>query len=233
MWWFHAGNPPGRFAEARPAELFCRNSCPILEPFVGEIMEPASSDVPAFPDDVLIVEDDPIIALDFEDTILGFGVKTVRTAGSVARALQLIAERAPDFALLDVGLVREKSFAIAERLEALEIPFAFVTGYGADVGLPAALRDRPRLPKPCSADALEAVLKQRLARASAELSRRRYRRRTMLAQLRIERRRPQRDVGAVAQGHGHLPGRAVDLDMTEELHAGGRRQVLLVRRRAP
>ena len=42
-------------------------------------MEPASSD--GMPNDVLIVEDDPIIALDFEDTILGFGVKTVRTAG--------------------------------------------------------------------------------------------------------------------------------------------------------
>jgi hypothetical protein len=41
----------------------------------------------AFPTDVLIVEDDPIIALDFEDTIIGFGVKTVRTAASVARAL--------------------------------------------------------------------------------------------------------------------------------------------------
>ena len=98
--------------------------------------------------DVLIVEDDPIIALDFEDTILGFGVKTVRTAGSVARALEMIAERAPDFALLDVGLIREKSFAIAERLEALKIPFIFVTGYSADVGLPAAFAGRPRLPNP-------------------------------------------------------------------------------------
>ena len=113
------------------------------------------------PGDVLIVEDDPIIALDFEDTILGFGVKTVRTAGSVAKALEMIADRAPDFALLDVGLVREKSFAVAERLEALKIPFAFVTGYGADVGLPAAFADKPRLPKPCSTDALEAVLKRR------------------------------------------------------------------------
>ena len=47
------------------------------------------------PDDVLIVEDDPIIALDFEDTILGFGVKTVRTAASVAKALEMIADRAP------------------------------------------------------------------------------------------------------------------------------------------
>jgi CheY-like chemotaxis protein len=113
------------------------------------------------PGDVLIVEDDPIIALDFEDTILGFGVKSVRTAANVARALDMIAERAPDFALLDVGLVREKSFAVAERLDQLKIPFAFVTGYGADVRLPAAFADTPRLPKPYSSDALRALLTRR------------------------------------------------------------------------
>jgi CheY-like chemotaxis protein len=131
-------------------------------PHPREIMKPASADgMDALPNDVLIVEDDPIIALGFEDTILGFGVKTVRTAGSVARALEMIADRVPDFALLDVGLVREKSFAIAERLEALKIPFVFVTGYGADVRLPKALAHKPRLPKPCSSDALEAALKRR------------------------------------------------------------------------
>ncbi len=127
----------------------------------GENMEPSSANgAPAFPGDVLIVEDDPIIALGFEDTILGFGVQRVRTAGNVLRALELIADRAPDFALLDVGLVREKSFAIAERLEALQIPFVFVTGYGADVRLPPAFVNKPRLPKPCPTDALEAVLKR-------------------------------------------------------------------------
>lgn len=126
-------------------------------------MEPASPGMPVFPRDVLLVEDDPIIALDFEDTILGLGVNTVRTAASVARALKMIADRAPDFALLDVGLVREKSFAIAERLDALNIPFAFVTGYAAEVGVPAAFSDRPRLPKPCSAEALEAELKRYVA----------------------------------------------------------------------
>jgi DNA-binding NtrC family response regulator len=120
------------------------------------MMEPAFSD--GMPGDVLIVEDDPIIALDFEDTILGFGVKGVRTAANVAKALAMIADRNPDFALLDVGLVREKSFAIAERLDALKIPFIFVTGYGVDVRLPAALADKPRLPKPCSSDALKALL---------------------------------------------------------------------------
>jgi len=124
----------------------------------GAVMDPDF--VAGILDDVLIVEDDPIIALDFEDTILGFGVKTVRTAASVARALELIEQRSPDFALLDVGLIREKSFAVAERLEALKIPFAFVTGYGADARLPADLANKPRLPKPCSSDALRAVLRR-------------------------------------------------------------------------
>ena len=110
------------------------------------------------PNDVLIVEDDPIIALDFEDTLLGFGVKNVRTANSVAKALVMIAERQPDFALLDVSLIREKSFAVAERLEALKVPYAFVTGYGADALLPAAFSGRQRLAKPYSTDALRALL---------------------------------------------------------------------------
>ncbi len=116
--------------------------------------------VDRIPEDVLIVEDDPIIALDFEDTILGFGVKTVRTAGSVARALEMIAGRAPDFALLDVGLVRENSFAVAERLDALKIPFVFVTGYSAHGAFPAAFTGRPKLPKPYSTGALHALLKR-------------------------------------------------------------------------
>jgi CheY-like chemotaxis protein len=125
-------------------------------------MEPAADD--GMPDDVLIVEDDPIIALDVEDTILGFGVKAVRIAGNVAQALDLIADRAPDFALLDVGLIREKSFAIAARLDELKVPFIFLTGYGADLRLAAAFADRPRLPKPYSTDALKALLRSRAGR---------------------------------------------------------------------
>jgi DNA-binding NtrC family response regulator len=112
------------------------------------------------PKDVLIVEDDAIIALGFEDTILGLGVQTVRTAGNVARALKLIEERAPEFALLDVGLVSEKSFAVAELLQSRGIPFAFITGYGSGVELPPALKGTPTLPKPCTTDVLEATLRQ-------------------------------------------------------------------------
>lgn len=123
----------------------------------GVIMKPAFID--NLPRDVLIVEDDPLIALDFEDTILGFGVKAVRCAGNVAHALMMIDDRLPDFALLDVGLSREKSFDVAERLKVLKIPFAFVTGYGGD-RVDAAFADWPRLPKPCPSDALLAVLQR-------------------------------------------------------------------------
>jgi CheY-like chemotaxis protein len=125
------------------------------------IMTPVVPDGTGWPADVLIVEDDPIIAIDFEDRLLGFGVTGVRTVGSVTQALAAIAERAPDFALLDVELIRETSFAVAERLLALKVPFVFVTGYGAEARIPAEFSGQPRLQKPCSSDALEAALKLR------------------------------------------------------------------------
>ena len=136
-----SGHPPGTFFEP------CQ-----------EIMEPDSQ---GMPDDVLIVEDDAIIAMDMEDTIRGFGVKTVRSCGSVARALSLIAERAPDFALLDVGLASGNSFAVAEKLSAMQIPFVFITGYGRDFELPPTLKGTPMLPKPCTRDELETALRRR------------------------------------------------------------------------
>jgi len=122
---------------------------------IGVIMQSACRD--GLPNDVLIVEDDPIIALDFEDTVLGFGVKTARCAASVAHALAMIEERVLDFALLDVGLIRESSFEVAARLATLGVPFAFVTGYGGN-RTEGDYADRPRLPKPCTSDALLAVL---------------------------------------------------------------------------
>ncbi len=134
----------------------------MMQPLANEIMDPASpAGAPDLPADVLIVEDDPIIAIDFEDRLVGFGVGSVRSVASVARALDEIGKRTPDFALLDVELVRETSFAIAERLVALKIPFVFVSGYGAEARIPRAFATQPRLQKPCSSEALEAALRTR------------------------------------------------------------------------
>ncbi|MBR0968094.1 response regulator [Bradyrhizobium diazoefficiens] len=134
----------------------------MMQTSIARIMIPVPPDgSAAIPADVLIVEDDPIIAIDFEDRLLGFGVARVRSVGSVAQALAEIAARAPDFALLDVELGREKSFAVAERLMAARIPFVFVTGYGAETGIPADFKALPRLQKPCSSEALETALRTR------------------------------------------------------------------------
>ncbi|QOZ74257.1 response regulator [Bradyrhizobium sp. CCBAU 53351] len=145
----------------RCAQASCRGCPDPKPPHQDPIMTPVVPDGTGWPADVLIVEDDPIIAIDFEDRLLGFGVTNVRTVGSVTQALNAISERAPDFALLDVELVRETSFAVAERLVALKIPFVFVTGYGAEARIPPEFSGQPRLQKPCSSDALEAALKLR------------------------------------------------------------------------
>lgn len=117
----------------------------------------------AVPRDVLVVEDELIIALDFEDTLYSLGVATVRAAATVAQALALIDERAPDFALLDVGLLNENSFVVARRLTELQIRFAFVTGYGGDKRFPAEYALVPRLPKPYSSESLLSVLRDQPA----------------------------------------------------------------------
>src|SRR6266480_4654550 len=131
----------GGFRSGNPCLVRYRSRAVLISIWIcgnRELMEPsAANGFAALPNDVLIVEDDPIIALDCEDTILGFGVKTVRTAANVARALDMIADRAPDFALLDVGLIHENSFAVAERLDALRIPLVIMTGYGPHFQHPA------------------------------------------------------------------------------------------------
>ncbi|MBN9042183.1 MAG: hypothetical protein BGP05_09890 [Rhizobiales bacterium 62-47] len=113
----------------------------------------------AMPDDVLIVEDDAIIAMDFEEAILGLGVQAVRTAANVNEALAMIAERTPHFALLDVGLGSETSLVVADRLVELGVPFALVTGYRADLALFSRFAHRPILSKPYAMDDLQTVLR--------------------------------------------------------------------------
>jgi light-regulated signal transduction histidine kinase (bacteriophytochrome)/CheY-like chemotaxis protein len=110
------------------------------------------------PEDVLLVEDNMIIALDTEDMMLRLGVATVRIASGVAEALKAIEERAPSFALLDVNLGAETSFEIAEALTGRCIRFAFATGYGEQVVFPTSFADAPRLRKPYAMETLRATL---------------------------------------------------------------------------
>jgi hypothetical protein len=48
---------------------------------------------------------------------------------------------------------------VAERLDAMQVPFLFATGYGR-AGIPAHWAPRPVIQKPFTADTLAAVLNQ-------------------------------------------------------------------------
>jgi light-regulated signal transduction histidine kinase (bacteriophytochrome)/CheY-like chemotaxis protein len=126
----------------------------------GEAQIPAESETTgAVPRDVLLVEDNLIIALDTEDILRRLGVRDVRTASSVGEALRHIAERGPDFALLDVNLGSETSFEIATRLQELQVPFAFATGYGEQAAFPDAFAAERKLRKPYTIEVLrDAIL---------------------------------------------------------------------------
>ncbi|QIK96336.1 GAF domain-containing protein [Sphingomonas sp. HDW15A] len=92
---------------------------------------------------VLLIEDSLVIALDAEDLLRKLGARHVTTEGSVAGAIIAIETSPPDIAVLDINLGDHNSFAIADRLADLEIPFMFATGYGEQAQLPE--RHRPRI----------------------------------------------------------------------------------------
>lgn len=106
---------------------------------------------------ILVVEDEPLVAMSMEDSLDVLGISMVGPAGTVAKALTLIEEGGFDGALVDVNLHGQRVDAVADALAKAEIPFVFTTGYGAD-GLPEEHRHRPTLIKPFRSDDIAAAL---------------------------------------------------------------------------
>jgi light-regulated signal transduction histidine kinase (bacteriophytochrome) len=107
---------------------------------------------------VLLVEDNIIIALDAEEMLTALGATRVDVASSVVDALAYLQDTRPDFAVLDINLGSETSFAIAARLQAMGVPHMFATGYGEDAAFPAEHTGTPVVKKPYSVDSLRAVI---------------------------------------------------------------------------
>ena len=107
---------------------------------------------------ILVVEDEPLIAMMLEDFLDVLGKEFVGSADSVAAAMPLVQAGGIDAAILDVNLRGgEKSWPIADALAAAGVPFVLATGGGSDV-IAEAHRDRPVLPKPFTMDAVEKAL---------------------------------------------------------------------------
>ena len=113
---------------------------------------------------ILIVEDEPFIALTLEDMLDELGFALVCTVSHIAEALEVIGREAVDCALLDVNLGSEKIDPVADLLATRGCPFIFTTGYGAS-GIPAGHVGRPVLQKPFRMDDLAGTLAATLGKA--------------------------------------------------------------------
>jgi CheY-like chemotaxis protein len=107
---------------------------------------------------VLVVEDDPLVAMLMEDSLDELGCQVVGPAGTIAEALSLIEGGAIDVALLDLNLGQgETTYQLAGPLQARGVPFLFVTGFDA-LSLRDPYKNSPTLPKPYRLDDLERAL---------------------------------------------------------------------------
>ncbi len=78
---------------------------------------------------ILLVEDEFLIALDAEEMLRDLGAATVMVVSTFEDAEKAIGESQFDLALLDVNLNGRKSFPLADLLAKKNTPVAFGTGY--------------------------------------------------------------------------------------------------------
>ena len=105
---------------------------------------------------ILIVEDEPLIAMMLEDFIDAMGKQCVGTCDTVQSAMATIADEKPDAVILDINLSGgEKSWPVADDLATRGIPFVLSSG-GSEVT--EGHTARPRLDKPYTMDGVEKAL---------------------------------------------------------------------------
>ena len=79
---------------------------------------------------VLVVEDEPVLAMKLEEMLKAIGCAVVWHATGVTEALTMMRQHRPDCAVLDLYLTGEMAYPIARWLESERIPFVFAKGYG-------------------------------------------------------------------------------------------------------
>lgn len=107
---------------------------------------------------LLVVEDEYVLALDLQHHLELAGANVLGPVGSVDDALSVVERlREIDAAVLDVSLRGEKAYAVADALSALGVPFVFSTGY--DLALvPERFAKVPVCQKPVTAANLTTAL---------------------------------------------------------------------------
>lgn len=101
----------------------------------------------------LVVEDEFMIAMLIEDYLSELGHEMAWQTDNIPEALQIIDDNDDiDGAILDMNLRGETVRPIAEMLREKQVPFCFMTGYGA--GVATSHPDVPIISKPFDMAAL-------------------------------------------------------------------------------
>lgn len=106
---------------------------------------------------VLVVEDEPLVALDIQAELELAGAGRVQVARSVDAALAALGDGGFDLALLDGNLKGQPVDDVAHRLRRDGVPFCFVSGYGRE-HLPPGFGDAPLIQKPFPPASLRRIL---------------------------------------------------------------------------
>jgi CheY-like chemotaxis protein len=114
--------------------------------------------------DVLIIEDEPLIALDLREMVESLGHQVTSVARTHAEAVAAIGEAKPGLILADIQLADGSSGleAVNEILGDLSVPVIFVTAYPERFLLGQAPEPAYLIAKPFAVDALKAVISQAL-----------------------------------------------------------------------
>jgi two-component sensor histidine kinase/CheY-like chemotaxis protein len=103
---------------------------------------------------ILIVEDESLIAMSYEEVLSDAGYGIIGPVPDVPGALDLLRRDRPDAAVLDVNLGGQPVYPVAELLIQMGIPFVFCTGYARLDVKSEKLRHARTLTKPVSGDTL-------------------------------------------------------------------------------
>lgn len=113
---------------------------------------------------VLIIEDEPLIAMDLEQLVEGIGHKVIEIARTHDEAIEAIASHKPGLVLADIQLADGSSGlnAVNQILEQISVPVIFITAYPER--LLTGRRPEPAflITKPFQPDTVKAVISQAL-----------------------------------------------------------------------
>ena len=135
----------------------------VSEMGVGDIAKLPPSQSSLHGKRILVVDDEPLIAMDIVSNLREAGCEVVGPAATLDRAMALVESDTFDAALLDGNLGGRSVDELAAAVTRRNIPFAFITGYGRD-GLPKAFAQAAIISKPFNREQLLEALSQMLRR---------------------------------------------------------------------